>query len=211
MSSSLNMRWHRSVQTLVVEEHLLPLHPLPLWSTEAQHRFELGQDAAGLLPLPTLPLLLLRWQDVHPRASAFTVGVWVGDVGLPLLVKNEDEEDMWVLKAVLGTFVWVVVREPWCKGGINRGTQCKMSREQVILPALQAQGLCPGWAGRMEEEQESQLQGGHTAPDPQHYLQGRHQKTDELNNLVLERVLALHCKGATSSTSLNSHGKGRRY
>lgn len=76
-----------SAQTLVVEEQLFPLHPLPLWGTETQNSFELGQDAAGLLPLPALTFPLLWWQHVSPRPSAFTVRVRVRHVGLPLLVE----------------------------------------------------------------------------------------------------------------------------
>lgn len=105
-------RWHASVQTLVVEEQLLPLHPLPLWRTEAQHSFELGQDATGLLPLPPLPLPFLRWQHVGPRPSAFAVRVGVGHVGLPLLVQMKQNERF---KRGNANFK-----------GVNRGTQFKM-------------------------------------------------------------------------------------
>lgn len=117
-------RWHASVQTLVVEEQLLPLHPLPLWRTEAQHSFELGQDATGLLPLPPLPLPFLRWRHVDPRPSAFTVRVGVGHIGLPLLVQMKQNERFTKRNAnfkghtsteILGVSI-----------GVNRSTQFKM-------------------------------------------------------------------------------------
>lgn len=64
-----------SLQTSVVEEQLLPLHPLPLRRTEAQHGFEFKQDAPGFLPLPVLPLPFFRGQHVSPRSPTFTVRV----------------------------------------------------------------------------------------------------------------------------------------
>lgn len=86
--------WVIPAQTLVTEEQLLPLHPLPLWGTETQDSFELGQDATGLLPLPALTFPLLRWQHVRPRPSAFTVRVWIRHVGLPLLVEWKSGRDL---------------------------------------------------------------------------------------------------------------------
>lgn len=98
-----------------------------------------------------------------------------------------------------------------------------MEGEHFILPALLAQGLCPGSTGRTEEEQGSRVQGAHTAPDPQRCLQRWHgltlmqQNPDDLFNMDWSSVAALTAlllvmfsEGATSSMTASSHGEGRR-
>ncbi len=97
----------------------------------------------------------------------------------------------------------------------------KVEDYRFILPALLAQGLCPGSAGRTEEKQVSQEQEDHTAPDPQRYLQRwcglmlLQQFKDDLNSLGLELghcddfpalvglFLVLYFEGATSSVTGN--------
>lgn len=141
------------MQTLIIEEHLLPLHPLALGRTEAQHSFELRQDATRLLPLPTLAFPFLRWQHVAPRTPAFTVWVWVRHIGLPLLVKGCSVERLTTGKQILE--MCAVKARHW----------------RIILPAPLVLGLCPGSRGRKEEDQGSRVKEDHTAPHPQHYLQ----------------------------------------
>lgn len=45
-----------------------------------------------------------------------------------------------------------------------------LNSRQLILPAPPARGLCPGSAGRMEEDWEPQVEEDCTAPDPQRWL-----------------------------------------
>lgn len=80
-------------QTLVTEQQLLPLHPLPLGRTETQNGFQLRQDATRLLPLPPLSLPLLRRQHVGPRLPTFPVRLRVRHVGLQLLVGPNGETE----------------------------------------------------------------------------------------------------------------------
>lgn len=152
------------MQTLVIEEHLLPLHPLPLRRTEAEHCFEFEQDAPGLLPLPTLPLPFYRRQHVRPRSPTVTVRVWVRDVGFPLLQNKENGKQLH-----------------------TGGSRMKHDiRWNLASPALLELGLCPRSMGMMADQKGFQLQKDPSAVNPQCYLQRWHTLTlDEQNDLTV--------------------------